>query len=183
MVQEPVRPSRDNLIAFLDFAGQKGLLKKATAGAYKKASNTILRILEETEAGDLSKVDLDNVIARHKNIAASKIAPPTLKAYETRTRAAVSGFLEYVKDPSSWKPKTQPRTVKTAAPGQPSRKAGVGTATGKAEKVREGEDTYTRPSVHIDLQIHISPEASPEQVDQVFASMRRHLYGNVGVTK
>jgi len=32
------------------------------------------------------------------------------------------------------------------------------------------------PSLHIDIQIHISPDASPEQIDQIFASMARHLY-------
>lgn len=35
----------------------------------------------------------------------------------------------------------------------------------------------TVPSVHIDLQIHISPEASPNQIDAIFASMAKHLYG------
>lgn len=33
------------------------------------------------------------------------------------------------------------------------------------------------PSVHIDIQIHISPEASPDQIDQIFKSMAKHLYG------
>jgi hypothetical protein len=33
------------------------------------------------------------------------------------------------------------------------------------------------PSVHIDIQIHIAPESSAEQVDQIFASMAKHLYG------
>lgn len=33
------------------------------------------------------------------------------------------------------------------------------------------------PSLHIDLQIHISPEASADQIEQVFASMAKHLYG------
>lgn len=33
------------------------------------------------------------------------------------------------------------------------------------------------PSVHIDLQIHVSPEATPEQIDQIFKSMAKHLYG------
>ena len=36
--------------------------------------------------------------------------------------------------------------------------------------------TTTRPTVHIDLQIHISSEASPEQIDQIFASIAKHLY-------
>lgn len=30
-------------------------------------------------------------------------------------------------------------------------------------------------SLHIDLQIHISPEASPEQIDKLFESMAKHL--------
>lgn len=34
-----------------------------------------------------------------------------------------------------------------------------------------------RPEVHIDIQIHISPEATPTQIDQIFQSMSKHLYG------
>ena len=33
------------------------------------------------------------------------------------------------------------------------------------------------PALHIDIQIHIDSSASPEQIDRVFASMARHLYG------
>lgn len=33
-----------------------------------------------------------------------------------------------------------------------------------------------QPAVHIDIQIHISSDAKPEQIDQVFASMAKHLY-------
>ena len=31
------------------------------------------------------------------------------------------------------------------------------------------------PNLHIDIQIHISPETTPEQIDQIFASMAKHL--------
>lgn len=34
------------------------------------------------------------------------------------------------------------------------------------------------PALHIDVQIHISPEASADQIDQIFASMSKHLYGS-----
>ena len=34
------------------------------------------------------------------------------------------------------------------------------------------------PALHIDIQIHISPEASVEQLDNIFASMAKHLYGS-----
>ncbi len=33
------------------------------------------------------------------------------------------------------------------------------------------------PSLHIDIQIHIAADAKAEQIDQVFASMAKHLYG------
>jgi len=33
------------------------------------------------------------------------------------------------------------------------------------------------PSLHVDIQVHIDPAATAEQIDQIFASMARHLYG------
>lgn len=33
------------------------------------------------------------------------------------------------------------------------------------------------PSLHIDMQVHIDPAATPEQIDSIFASMAKHLYG------
>lgn len=35
------------------------------------------------------------------------------------------------------------------------------------------------PVVHINMEIHISSDATAEQVDQIFASMRKHLFGSV----
>ena len=39
----------------------------------------------------------------------------------------------------------------------------------------EKNASQLQPSLHIDVQIHISPESSPEQIDQIFASMSKHL--------
>lgn len=33
------------------------------------------------------------------------------------------------------------------------------------------------PAVHIDIQIHISPETTAQQIDKIFESMAKHLYG------
>ena len=169
MTEENIRISRDNLFDFLDFAGGKGLLKKTTASARRDASKMILGILDDNEAADLSKVDLERLIQRHRNLVTGKIRPNTLAAYESRTRTAVSDFLQYVKNPAAWKPSTQQRAGRAGAPS----------AT-KASKTKDlgRPEAIGHPSVHIDFQIHISPEASPEQIDQIFASMRRHLYGS-----
>jgi hypothetical protein len=164
--------SRDNLIGFLDFAAQRGLLKKATANARKIACQIILKILSETEASDLSQINLEDVIQRHRNLAAGKISPQTLKTYESRVQIAINDFIEYNKDPSSWKPSTKPRRRGVS----PSTTVKV--ANSKAKTKNSQGEVYTpiQPSVHIDFQIHISPEATPQQIDQIFASMRQHLY-------
>lgn len=36
------------------------------------------------------------------------------------------------------------------------------------------------PSVHIDVQIHISPEATNEQIEKIFESMGKHIFGQSG---
>ena len=36
------------------------------------------------------------------------------------------------------------------------------------------------PSLHIDIQVHISPDATTDQIDQIFASMAKHLYKGEG---
>lgn len=45
----------------------------------------------------------------------------------------------------------------------------------------KGKDSSTertsKPNLHIDLQIHISPESTPDQIEAIFASMAKHLYG------
>jgi len=35
------------------------------------------------------------------------------------------------------------------------------------------------PSVHIDVQVHISPDTSPEQIDRIFESMAKHLGSHI----
>lgn len=40
-----------------------------------------------------------------------------------------------------------------------------------------GSSHSALPTVHIDLQVHISPDAAADQIDLVFASIAKHLYG------
>ena len=39
---------------------------------------------------------------------------------------------------------------------------------------------HASPSLHIDIQVHISPDATTDQIDQIFASMAKHLYKDKG---
>lgn len=63
-------------------------------------------------------------------------------------------------------------------PAAPSNNKRV-TKPAPVEKPREVEvhpPKQRTPSMHVDVQIHISPQASTEQIDAIFASMARHLY-------
>jgi hypothetical protein len=55
------------------------------------------------------------------------------------------------------------------------------TPSAQAAHLKAGENVESRgPSLHIDVQIHIDASASAEQVDQIFSSMAKHLYGRSG---
>ena len=76
--------------------------------------------------------------------------------------------------------------------GKAKRKAPSGTDTAEASpKAKTAEGTHAvaahepvapparsdgGPTVHLDIQIHIPADATPDQIDQIFASMARHLY-------
>lgn len=51
--------------------------------------------------------------------------------------------------------------------------------TAPVEKNGNRDVTAGRPALHIDIQVHIDPTSSAEQIDQIFESMARHLYGSV----
>ena len=53
-------------------------------------------------------------------------------------------------------------------------------ATPSPPNLAQTEVVSNEPSVHIDVQIHIDSSANPDQIDQIFASMARHLYGRQG---
>lgn len=53
-------------------------------------------------------------------------------------------------------------------------------STVEAPKAVERNINNVGPSLHIDIQIHIASDASADQVDQIFASMAKHLYRSKG---
>jgi hypothetical protein len=46
----------------------------------------------------------------------------------------------------------------------------------KATRVVSVDNGFGGASLHLNIQIHISPEASTDQVDAIFSSMAKHLY-------
>jgi Family of unknown function (DUF5343) len=75
------------------------------------------------------------------------------------------------------KPKVTTSALRRAAPKPVANKAAAPETGSLPAPVPPAPSADDGPSVHVDVQVHISPDASAEQIDQIFASMAKHLYG------
>ncbi|MGD9934247.1 MAG: DUF5343 domain-containing protein [Dehalococcoidia bacterium] len=80
----------------------------------------------------------------------------------------------------SAKPATK-SALPAAAPARSGRgsQLGGGTDVGRGQRRSQGEHAAERPAapkLQVAIQVNISPDLTPEQIDQVFKSMADHLY-------
>lgn len=80
---------------------------------------------------------------------------------------------------STNKSSAKQKKSKASKQAEPSPKKDTSTPETEAKKPVVAEPPMKpkgAPTLHIDVQVHISPESSPEQIDTIFASMAKHLY-------
>lgn len=141
--------SADDLLGFLDHAGDKGLMPAATAQALAVGTRNVLGVLAEDEKADLGQLDLDAAIKRFTNKRARDFNPSSLKEYGRRIRRAVELFVDWREDPANFKIKTRatagpgPREKKEARDSEPP-----GREAGSEQAVDEVAGTY-RSSVPV----------------------------------
>jgi hypothetical protein len=114
--------SADDLLEFLDHAGDKGLMPVATAQALSVATRNVLGILSDDEKADLSQLDLDATVRRFTNKRARDFNPTSLKEYGRRIRRAVELFVSWREDPANFAIKTRTTT------GPRKREKGLGSS-------------------------------------------------------
>lgn len=95
-----------------------------------------------------------------------------LKAQEVKKDAGVTSPTNKTAKATS-KAKLKPSVVKEKSIEKETDTQSPITAQAPIPHVREQHNALT---MHIDLQIHISPEASADQIDSIFASIAKHLY-------
>lgn len=123
--------SMEDLLEFLDHAGDRGLMPAATAQALAVASRNVLGVLSDEERKDLSQQDIPSVVKRFNNKRAKDFNPTSLKEYGRRLHRAIDLFLNWREDPANF-------TVKTRA-----------TATGRRkERNLEATDVSEAPYTH-----------------------------------
>jgi hypothetical protein len=136
--------SADDLLEFIDHAGDKGLMPAATAQALAVATRNVLGILSDDEKADLSQLDLDATVRRFTNKRAKDFTPTSLKEYSRRIRRAVELFLSWREDPASF-------TVKTRTTAGPRRR----------DKELGGDESIAK---------EVSAEQAPDEVAGTYRS-------------
>ena len=99
--------SMDDLLDFLSYASDKGLMPAATATALGVASRNVLGVLDASERDDLRKMDIEGVIRRFSNKRVRDFNPASLKEYGRRVHRAINLFLSWRGDPANFSVKTR----------------------------------------------------------------------------
>ena len=92
-----------------NWAANKGVMNKNSAGALRAACTQVLGVLEDWQNVDVTTIDADDVVQRFKNLRAKDFKPESLETYGNRFRKALSSYLAYTRDPGAWKPTRQNR--------------------------------------------------------------------------
>jgi hypothetical protein len=99
-----VESTGKDFVAHWAWAAKQGILKENTAGALRAAAQAVIEIDPNWQNLDVTKLDVDGLVKRFKTVKSKNYKPKSLKEYDRRFRKAHASFLEYLKDPSEWKP-------------------------------------------------------------------------------
>jgi site-specific recombinase XerD len=106
--------SREALLAFIDYASEKGLTNKNTAASRKVSVSAMLGILDEQEARDLRNLDVEQLVKRFHNLYPTKYSPESLRVYRSRLNSTLEEFLRYRDSPMSFKSGAPAKVSKSA---------------------------------------------------------------------
>jgi len=99
--------SGKSFIRFWDYVSNRGLMKVNTARSLAASARQVLSVEKNWEEIDISALDVEDLIERFKNLRARDYKPETLNVYGRRFRRALGLYLEYLDDPTDWKPLAQ----------------------------------------------------------------------------
>jgi hypothetical protein len=100
--------------AFVDhwnWAADKGVMNKNTAGALRASCRQVLSVLDNWEAVDVKSLDIEGTLTRFQNLKKKEFKPAVLETYKRRFRQAIASYLSYLDDPGGWKPRSVDRAA------------------------------------------------------------------------
>jgi hypothetical protein len=97
------KTSREELITFLDYLGQKGFIPTATASARKASVNQVLSILSDNEAEDVTRLDIDDVMTKFGHLHGKKYSQGSVATYKSRLQTSLDDFKRYLENPMGFR--------------------------------------------------------------------------------
>ena len=124
------------LMIFLEYLGSKGLMPRNTVGGRKAAVSKMLGVLDPEETGDVTALDLNQVMTRFVNIEGKNYTPDSLTVYRSRVNASINDFKAYLNNPASFKAGGSTK--------KPKPENGKKTSPSKAQSMPRAPDTAQR---------------------------------------
>ncbi len=120
--------------------------------------------------GDSDATRVQNWFANHTGVGAT--GAKRMTAFYRLLCEADSDKESVSSGPSTKVAKASP-TKKGTARKKATRRISKPSVSGQSEKNAQEADS---PALHINIQVHISSDAAPDQIDQIFKSMATHIY-------
>lgn len=130
--------------------------KTIMASALRSAYRELFEVYEDAQ--DRPDRDLEHFFSTRSSAGKQAIGK-TVSTFKNLAALADFAASPASTGPTVPTPKSPPVSGVSGAPTKPS-------------------DERVQPSLHIDIQIHIASDATSQQIDQIFASMAKHLYSS-----
>ena len=170
-----MEPTGKDLVAFLDYAANKGLMNKDWAGTLKSAAKVVLSTVEpETwESLNIENVDLDAFIQRFERLRMGDLKPDSMNVYGKRVRNAITAYRDFLRSPSTWQYNgsrsetvSRPRkTMKVTEKTTAINSSGATPVSGESERSVDDLITYPYPlRPGVVLRIALPPDLTAKEV-------------------
>ncbi len=137
--------NKAGLVQFVKMITDKGWVNSNTGGAFKAS---VARILGDIAAEqDVREIDVDMEVRRYNNLHPGDLSPDSLATYGKRVKLAIANYVDYVADPTKYKP---PGSGRAAQNGTTPKKA--------VDKLKRSASTSEVTDVTV-----IEPIAQPSQ--------------------
>lgn len=144
---------------------------------YKSVCEKVIKSIYPQELRDLfhdenvSQDDLKSWFMRQ-----GKVGGPAARMYAQTYSILLSGDLNKVKESSPRTNIKKPTTV-TKTKNTKVEKTIPAVESNRLDSENNKRQSDFSPILHLDIQIHISPESNADQIDKIFESMAKHLRG------
>ena len=163
------------IIKWAEAMKTKGIFPSSTAFNRIKSLNRLASILGVDESKDPKSLleGLEDIA--HRWATKTSATPKSATITKSHAKRLLEDYIEYQKDPAGFKPRGRRRRPKkeiakikvTAEEKKKIKK--------KPEAEHEEGVELQRPSLNINIQIHISAETSEKQIDKIFESMAKYI--------